>query len=575
MIRPHAKTTKPEIDSMPAREVVLSYAAADAELAQRLTDALENAGQAVWVDTEDIRYANNWRDGVFPAIEKAPALLFVTSRASIGSKNCLEELNHAETFGKRIIPIIAERVDELPPRLRDTVHRDFVDPQTFDRELSRLIQDITDDPEYVDTHTNLAFRAARWRAEKTGLLDRRELRKAEDWLALAVSKPSIEPRPTQPITDFVSASRKAVGRRRVRAVAVLTVLLVAVAGGYLGVQWWLGIPRSGVKLRLHDGDEVVRRRTAAGIARLRRMLRSTVPNKSSRQRLLIATWNLRQFGLQPRPAEALHYIAEIISHFDVVALQELRSRSRTGSEPETTPDEFERLLTLLGRGWQSLESDVSEAEGGGPGEQLAFVYDSRKVSGTRLIGELRLRKDPEGAGRPLRSPYFVGLRFAGIELAFCNVHIRFGGMNVLHHRVEEVRAISEELARKAERGRDFPGNLVFLGDMQGGSVRGEILEAIEEAGFVLPPHIRELSTAAFSDNRPYDQIALMLKPPSVLDVGPGGVIDFYDSVYTDNEAETYTSQVRQLFGQAPYKRARANLMSDHFPKWLELVVRGK
>ncbi len=539
------------------REIFLSYATADKELADKLSRGLESTGQDVWVDNQDIRYAENWRDAVFPAIERAPAFLFVTSRASLKSENCLEELKYAESLGKRIIPIVAEQVEELPVVLMDRVRRDFRNAEIFDEELLRLIRDVTSDPEYVDNHTHLSYRAARWRAEGTGFLGATELRKADSWLAMAELDMKLEPRPTELITDFIKASRDSLRGRRKRTAALLIVIMAVLIGGYFGVQWWLAIPRSGVDIHLQNADAATRQRTTDGITHLREALRMTIPDKSDRQRLLIATWNIRGLG-KGRPDEALHYIAEIISYFDVVAVQELMQ----------SLVDFDRIRQILGRGWLSLEGDLNEGPGGG--ERLAFLFDTRKVTVSRLIGELELREEPEDTGRPYRSPYFVSFGFAGIDLAFCNIHIRWG--NNIRNRAVMMQAIAAELARKVVRGRDFPANLVLLGDVQGGSAGGKILNAIEEAGFVLPVEIRNLSTTSISRyGRPYDQIALLLDPTTPLKVGTGGIFDFYKFVYTDDQASTYASQVKRV-SRRDYLYRRSYLMSDHFPKWLELQV---
>ena len=52
----------------------------------------------------------------------------------------------------------------------------------------------------------------------------------------------------------------------------------------------------------------------------------SVPDKNATETLLLATWNLKEFeGGQndQRTAESYWYIAEIISHFDLVAIQEV------------------------------------------------------------------------------------------------------------------------------------------------------------------------------------------------------------------------------------------------------------
>ena len=71
-----------------------------------------------------------------------------------------------------------------------------------------------------------------------------------------------------------------------------------------------------------------------------------------------------------RAEECLYYMAEIISHFDLVAVQEVREDLKA----------LDRLRRILGsRYWKYVVTDVTE---GSPGnrERLAFLYDSRKAA---------------------------------------------------------------------------------------------------------------------------------------------------------------------------------------------------
>lgn len=553
LISSFQKKKSKNLDSSVQSEVFISYAIADQELGMRIHKALENAGQSVWIDQEDIRYAENWKDAVLPAMEQATAILFITSKASLSSKNCIEELEYAEELGKRIIPIIAERVETVPDILRERVRRDFRDPENFDSELLKLLQDITSDPKYVQLHTTLAFRAARWRDNKTGLLDSGEIKKAAEWAEWAETHPGLEPRPTEFITEFITTSKTKLKNRRAWLIGVFFTIIVAI-GLYFGIQWWNTIPRSGISVQF-QGNESSEQRTVDGVALLREHLDATIPDKSVRTRLLIATWNIKTLG-DERPDEALHYIAEIISHFDIVAIQELQG----GSE------DYGRILDILGPGWDSLESDINE----GSLEQLAFIFDSRKVAANGLIGELVLVDDQEGTAQPIRSPYFVGFSFAGHDIVFCNVHIKYGDGG--EDRRAEIDAIASQLAKKVDRGRDFPPNLVLLGNVHGGSDQGRIFKVIESAGFVLPPEIKYLPTSTMSSRGwPYDQIALILSSTLSWDKEKLGIIDFNQIVYTEDQADLYKAEVEEFRGGS-FVKQRSYWMSDHLPKWLTLHV---
>ena len=72
-------------------------------------------------------------------------------------------------------------------------------------------------------------------------------------------------------------------------------------------------------------------RAAANLIALREQLDRSVPSKDAEDNLLLATWNIRDFGKPlnqrrgwgPRLPETWFYIAEVISRFDFVAVQEV------------------------------------------------------------------------------------------------------------------------------------------------------------------------------------------------------------------------------------------------------------
>ena len=107
-------------------------------------------------------------------------------------------------------------------------------------------------------------------------------------------------------------------------------------------------------------------------------------NADPRHSVRIATWNLREFGKSNfggRDFEPLYYIAEIISHFDVIALQEVRADLR----------ELKELKKILGPDWESISTDVTDG-GPGNGERMVFMYNLQKVQFKDIAGELTLKE---------------------------------------------------------------------------------------------------------------------------------------------------------------------------------------
>lgn len=134
-------------------------------------------------------------------------------------------------------------------------------------------------------------------------------------------------------------------------------------------------------------EEAERKRTIAGIRRLRAALAEHFPKGTDRLATVrIGTWNIREFGNDKRGGrdslEPLTYMAEILSHFDIAAIQEVRDDLR----------DFLRLLQILGPDWDYLATDVTDG-GAGNGERMVFLFNRNRVRFRHIAGELTL---PDG-----------------------------------------------------------------------------------------------------------------------------------------------------------------------------------
>src|SRR3954447_26294377 len=92
-------------------EVFISYSRRDADFVRRLHDALAARDRSAWVDWSSIRPTADWMREIKAAIEGAPAFLFVISPDSVKSEMCKEEIEHADTLNKRILPLVERDVD--------------------------------------------------------------------------------------------------------------------------------------------------------------------------------------------------------------------------------------------------------------------------------------------------------------------------------------------------------------------------------------------------------------------------------------------------------------------------------
>ena len=145
-------------------------------------------------------------------------------------------------------------------------------------------------------------------------------------------------------------------------------------------------------LKHKDGDTAASRTKKIRVARNLKKLKDELGNHfvasgsvcDPSRAVRIATWNLREFGgssYKGRSFEEIYYIAEVISHFDLVALQEIRGDLR----------EFLDLMRVLGPDWDYVATDVTDGNAGN-GERMVFLFNQRRVQFRNIAGELTLEE---------------------------------------------------------------------------------------------------------------------------------------------------------------------------------------
>lgn len=78
---------------------------------------------------------------------------------------------------------------------------------------------------------------------------------------------------------------------------------------------------------------------AKGLLALKKRIEAAkIPPSKLDETANIAVWNIREFGRVRRTEAAIHYIAEIIGQFDLVAIVELRNNL----------EDLERVMKCLG-----------------------------------------------------------------------------------------------------------------------------------------------------------------------------------------------------------------------------------
>jgi endonuclease/exonuclease/phosphatase family metal-dependent hydrolase len=327
-------------------------------------------------------------------------------------------------------------------------------------------------------------------------------------------------------------------------------------------------------------DDVAKRRVLDRLLALRRRLKAEIGPHKGEDSLLLATWNIRdfdsnKFGHGPRLPESFHYIAEIVSWFDLVAVQEVNRDLAA----------LHRLMSLLGRDWDYLVTDTTEGSGGNE-ERIAFVFDRRRVQFRNVVGEVVLPKstigvaDGEGEGLQFaRTPFVVAFQAGWFKFNLCSVHIYFGDDTgaKLQRRIAEIGELAKFFSKRQDREVE---DYILLGDFNIVSPEHQTMQALEDEGFVIPANLKRERTNLRGDKH-YDQIALKVEEKR-LEVGASGVLAFAETVFRDDDEDVaayldHLPASKRALAEAE-RRAyyaaqwRTWQMSDHLPMWVQLKV---
>lgn len=311
---------------------------------------------------------------------------------------------------------------------------------------------------------------------------------------------------------------------------------------------------------------------AAQLQDLSAALDEQVPAKRLDRNLLIATWNLREFGRvtakwRSGPADSpkrdifsVRVIAEIIRHFDVVAIQEVQPRI----------DALRMLMRALGPAWGLILTDAVKTQAG-DNERLAFVFDTRRAKPSGLACELvvpdeQLRK---GVGADAlqeqfaRTPYAVAFRSEDEIFVLVTLHVKFGRSDEPGQRLPELKTIAKWMRDWADDPADDTSqNLMVLGDFNIDREGDPNYEAFTAQGLSPPAELiglpRTLPTKS-AGPKYYDQIAWFKEEGrSKLTLGYGGragTLRWNDYVLRGLNRDEVSFRV-----------------SDHYPLWCEFLL---
>jgi endonuclease/exonuclease/phosphatase family metal-dependent hydrolase len=351
--------------------------------------------------------------------------------------------------------------------------------------------------------------------------------------------------------------------------------------------------------------ESSRPRVVRNLVALREQLDRDIPAKDAEDNLLLATWNVRDLGKVNRRGfgnrlpETYFYIAEVLSRFDFVAVQEVNEL-----------DEWQRITEILGPDFGWLATDVTDPAIGGNGERLTYLYDKRRVWFQNIAGEIVLpakllitanvkakrgqaatetvEVEEKTVGKQFRRTPFTALFQASwFKFEICTVHIYYGSESgdELKQRIQEIDRIADYFGDRADRSLEDGRSLILLGDFNIVGSDHDTMKALLDAGFEVPKPLRRPTN--IDQTMYYDQIAFRTRPGDLAyleseDEVRAGAFDIFERVFTKEQFGDYSDAAEESSNgkkaaakgelEEYYLDWRTYQFSDHRPLWVRLQV---
>jgi endonuclease/exonuclease/phosphatase family metal-dependent hydrolase len=309
------------------------------------------------------------------------------------------------------------------------------------------------------------------------------------------------------------------------------------------------------------------------LTKLAQALDTAIPPKSDDSNLLIATWNLRNFGsLNPkwtaepndtpkRDLRGLLAICEIASRFDIIAIQEVMGDQRA----------LRDMVSYLGSKWSFLMTQSTLGPTGNE-ERMAFVFDTSRLQLYGLVDQVVvpvewLGKISETAMNRqfVRNPYVINFRRKEKEFILLTLQINYG--DAPSERILELKSIAQLVADWANRLFARDQNLITLGDFNIDREGDPLWQAFTSTGLTVPDDLMTVQRSIFDNpnklslDKYYDQIGWFQNDSGSIALSmtyrKGGGFDFLPYVYLDINLS---------------KTAISWRISDHYPLWVEFLI---
>ncbi|PYR67549.1 MAG: endonuclease [Acidobacteria bacterium] len=311
---------------------------------------------------------------------------------------------------------------------------------------------------------------------------------------------------------------------------------------------------------MHHGD--VSPEIAKGLLALKKRLAAAkIASSKLDETINLAVWNIREFGKVHRTIPAIHYIAEILGQFDLIAMVELRKDL----------SDLGKVLWFLGPTWDVVYSDWIDDPGGND-ERVAFLFDRRAVTFNGLAAEIdapRTAKAKEYLAELSfwRAPYMASFRSGNFDFILIATHTRWG--DSIEARRAELQLLADWIDTRFASDFVEDHDLVVMGDFNIPKLDDTLFKALTSRGLMIPECLRTLKVgdrviggSNLGADARYDQILHLPTMKSRFN-NNGGAVDFWIS----------DARIDELFPGSNYSRDKFTFqLSDHFPVWAQINI---
>ena len=261
--------------------------------------------------------------------------------------------------------------------------------------------------------------------------------------------------------------------------------------------------------------------------------------------------------------ESLYYIAEIISRFDLIAIQEVRDNL----------EDINAVCRILGSDWGIFTSVVTQGASGNK-ERLAFLYDKRTVTFRNIAGQIIL-PGAKTTTQFARSPYIIRFQSGWLKFDICTTHIYYGNASKnspqYKRRIEEIKDIVS-FFKKFYVDKNEAFNIFILGDFNIENTKSDTYKAATSSVFKIPAAIlkNKLPGSNVKQDKIYDQILYFNKFRDIT-FKAAGIYNYYDTVF--DKYSNYSRRIEKHYKKIAAKdfnEFKTYQMSDHLPLWVEM-----